>query len=81
MLLALNVHQHVKSFAILLTATSAPPLLIDADVVSFSFSLSKKDAFFFSNKSAALLASFFKLLPCGTSNVHSLDCSRNDETY
>lgn len=63
MLLALKVHQHFKSFVVL-TATSATPLLIDAVVVSFSLSLSKKEAFFFSNKSAALFASFFKLLAC-----------------
>lgn len=58
MLLALNVHQHFKSFT-LLTATSGTPLLIDvAVVVSFSLILSKKEAFFLSNKPAASLFEF-----------------------
>lgn len=60
MLLALNVHQHFKSFS-LLTATSGTPLLIDvAVVVSFSFNLSKKEAFFLSNTPAAVLRCLFE---------------------
>lgn len=58
MLLALNVHQHFKSFA-LLTATSGTPLLIEV-VVNLSLILSKKEAFFLSKISAAVLGSFFE---------------------
>lgn len=59
MLLALNVHQHFKSFT-LLTAISRMPLLVA--VVNFSLSLSKKEAFFLSNIPAAVLRSFLELV-------------------
>lgn len=54
MLLALYVHQHFKSFT-LLTATPGMLLLVDVAVVNFSLSLSKKEAFFFSNIPAAVM--------------------------